>query len=89
MTQQIIELAIKNGLWAVLFTFLLIYVLKDSSKREKKYQKTIVDLTDHLGIVRDIKKEVEIVKDYVYNKTKKVKQKEENKSEKNDVITQN
>lgn len=72
MWQEVLNLAIKNGLWAVLFLALLIYVLKDSSLREKKYQQTIKDLTNHLSVVNDIKKEVEEVKEVVY-KTRKTK----------------
>lgn len=71
MWQDILDLAIKNGLWAVLFLGLLIFVLKDSKQRENKYQDTIKDLTEHLGIVHEIKKEVEEVKEVVYKKNKK------------------
>lgn len=35
MFEQAIEMAISNGVWAVMFLSLLIYLLKDSSKREK------------------------------------------------------
>ena len=71
MWQEIFNLAVNNGLWAVLFLVLLFYVLRDSRVREKKYQDTIKDLTDHLGIVHEIKKEVEEVKEVVYKKNKK------------------
>ena len=71
MWQDIFDLAIKNGLWAVLFLGLLIFVLKDSKQRENKYQQTIKDLTDHLGVVHEIKKEVEEVKQVVYKSKKK------------------
>ena len=73
MWQEILDLAVKNGLWAVLFLALLIYVLKDSSLREKKYQQTIKDLTNHLNVVNDIKKEVEEVKEVVYKNRKNKK----------------
>ena len=72
MWNEILNLAIKNGLWAVLFTGLLIFVIKDSAKREQKYQQTIKDLTSHLGIVKDIKDDVDEIKNFVY-KTKKSK----------------
>ena len=36
--EQIVNLAISNGLFAVLFLGLLVYQLKDSRSREKKYQ---------------------------------------------------
>lgn len=62
MWNEILQLALKNGLWAVLFSALLIFVLKDSNKRENEYQKTIKELTIHLGIVKEIKQEVEEVK---------------------------
>ena len=73
MWSDILDLAIKNGLWAVLFLGLLIFVLKDSKQREKKYQQTIKDLMEHLGIVKEIKKEVEEVKEVVFLKNKKTK----------------
>jgi len=65
MWEQIVNLAIQNGLFAVLFLGLLIYQLKDSSKREKKYQQTIETLNKHLDVVEDIEKNVEEIKDSV------------------------
>ena len=58
MWQKIMELALTNGIWSALFVGLLVYELKDSSKREKKYQETIQKLNSHLEIVNDIKEEV-------------------------------
>ena len=58
MWQKIMELALTNGIWSALFVGLLVYELKDSSKREKKYQETIQKLNTHLEIVNDIKEEV-------------------------------
>ena len=82
MWADILDLAIKNGLWAVLFLGLLIFVLKDSKQRERKYQQTIKDLMEHLGIVKEIKKEVEEVKEVVFLKRKVKKQdKQESKDE--------
>ena len=61
-------LVLKNGIWATLFVGLLLFVLKDSGEREKKYQKTISELTEHLGVVREIKNQVDDIentlKDY-------------------------
>ncbi|HAJ77699.1 MAG TPA: hypothetical protein DCO89_01345 [Clostridiales bacterium] len=70
MWNEILNLAIKNGLWAVLFLGLFIFVIKDSNNREKKYQQTIRDLTSHLGIVKEIKEDVDEIKCIVFN-TKK------------------
>ena len=68
MWNEILNLAIKNGIWAVLFLGLFIFVIRDSSKREHKYQQTIKDLTAHLGIVKDIKDDIDEIKDFVYKK---------------------
>ncbi|MGD9901010.1 MAG: BhlA/UviB family holin-like peptide [Spirochaetales bacterium] len=65
MWEQIFDLAIGNGLWAALFVGLLIFELKDSNKREKKYQETIKDLNEHLGTVKDIKTDVKQIKHLV------------------------
>mgnify|MGYP004489033035 CR=1 FL=1 len=75
MWNDVFQLAVKNGLWAVLFSALLIFVLKDSNRRENEYQQTIKDLTTHLGIVKDIKKQVEEVKDMVLKKSSKTNSK--------------
>lgn len=59
MLTEIMDLAISNGLWATLFVGLLLYILKDTSSREKKYQITIESLSSHLSVVNEIKREVE------------------------------
>lgn len=74
MWNEILNLAIKNGLWAVLFLGLFIFVIKDSSNREKKYQSIIEELTAHLGVVNQIKKEVDNIK-YIVLKPKNSKHK--------------
>lgn len=54
MWEEIFNLAVNNGIWAVLFLALLVYQLKDSRTREEKYQKTIVGLSESLKVVHDI-----------------------------------
>ena len=54
MWEQILDLALNNGLWAVLFLALLIYQLKDSRTREAKYQNTISELNSTLLKVNEI-----------------------------------
>ena len=66
MWEEVLNLAIKNGLWAVLFMALFIFVIKDSTNREKKYQETISNLTEHLGVVKMIKEDVDDIKSIVY-----------------------
>ena len=65
MWQEILELALTNGIWSALFVGLLIYQLKDSAKREKKYQDTIQKLSAHLDTVNDIKEEIKEIRSAV------------------------
>ena len=65
MWQQILEMALTNGIWSALFVCLLVYQLKDSAKREKKYQDTIQKLSGHLDIVKDIKEEIKEIRSAV------------------------
>ncbi|WP_352404549.1 BhlA/UviB family holin-like peptide [Sporanaerobacter acetigenes] len=65
MEEQLFKLAAGNGIWAALYVFLFLYVLYDSRNREKKYQTTIYEnqsiikeLSQKLGIVEDIQKDV-------------------------------
>lgn len=68
MWEQIVNLAISNGLFAVLFLGLLVYQLKDSRAREQKYQNTIEKLGNSLDIVRQVKEDVEDIKDKLNSK---------------------
>ena len=58
MWDKILELAIGDGLWALLFCVLLIYELKDSRARENKYQDTITSLAKDLEYIKDIDEEI-------------------------------
>jgi len=62
MWEQIFNLAISNGLFAVLFLGLFIYQLRDSKIREQKYQSTIEKLGNSLEIVKHVKEDVEEIK---------------------------
>ena len=81
MWEKIFNLALQNGLWAVLFLGLLIYVLNDSRKREKKYQDTISNLTQNLSIVQVIKQEVQEIKNIVNKITSKKSVKKNNEGD--------
>ena len=82
MWEEVLNLAIKNGLWAVLFMALFIFVIKDSTNREKKYQETISNLTEHLGVVKMIKEDVDDIKTIVYKGKKSTSKNSDNKKEK-------
>ncbi len=62
---ELIKIVISYGVFAVLFVFLFFYQLKDSAKREKEYQKTIGELTEHLKVIEDVKEEVGELKEYI------------------------
>ena len=69
MENTLMDLAAANGIWAALFVFLFIYVLYDSKKREQTLQETIKEnqdiiknLSERLGIVDNIQKDVSEIK---------------------------
>ncbi len=62
---DIISIIVSNGVFAVLFVWLFCYQLKDSSKRETKYQQTIEQLTSHLQILDDVKQDISDIKDFL------------------------
>ena len=65
MWEEVFKLALSNGIWAVMFVGLLIFQLKDSAKREKKYQDTIAKLNQHLDTVQDIKEELKEIRQII------------------------
>lgn len=75
MEEKILEIASTNGIWTVLTIFLLFYILKAQERRdlrqeerEFKYQDIISSLTEKFNLIEDVKKDVEDVKNYVFNK---------------------
>lgn len=69
MEQEVLKMAMQQGMWAVLFVVLLFYILKKQEERDKKaeeregkYQEIIGKLTDKFSILEDVKKDIEEVK---------------------------
>ena len=62
MWNDIFNIALSNGVFAALFVALLVYVLKDSRKRETKYQNIIDTLSTKLNTVDEIKQDVTDIK---------------------------
>ena len=62
MWNEVFNVAITNGIFACLFVALLVYVLKDSRKRESKYQSIIDSLSSKLNTVDEIKQDVSEIK---------------------------
>lgn len=51
---EIMSFALESGIWATLFCFLFLYMLKDSRNREKKYNETIQSLCNGLNSLSDV-----------------------------------
>jgi len=67
MWEKIFNLAVGNGIWAVLFLILLFFQLRDSKVREEKYQKTIENLGNSLEVINHVKEDVEVIKNQISN----------------------
>lgn len=65
---ELVKIVVSNGVFAMLFVFLFIYQLRDSSKREEEYRDTIDNLVKHLEIIEDVKEEVGELKNIVLGK---------------------
>ncbi|HAT4186713.1 BhlA/UviB family holin-like peptide (plasmid) [Clostridium perfringens] len=65
MDNEILKLMATQGVFALLFSYLLFYVLKENSKRESNYQNIVQELTELLPI---IKKDVEDIKNKLNDK---------------------
>ena len=77
MWEEVFAQALGNGLLASLFVALLIYVLRDTAKREKKYQQMeqenrtiIARLTDGFKIVTELKDIAQEIHKKVFSKEK-------------------
>ena len=62
---ELIKTVISNGIFAMLFVYLLFYILKDSQKRENAYRRTIDELAEHLGAIEEVRDEVEEIKEFL------------------------
>ena len=62
---EIISIVVSNGVFAVLFVWLFLYQLKDSSKRETKYQQTIEKLTTSLQVLKEVQQDITDIKEFL------------------------
>lgn len=72
MQNELIKLALSHGIWSALSITLIFYILNKQEKRddrqdkrEKKYQEVISKITDKLGIIEEVKKDVNDIKEYI------------------------
>lgn len=63
---ELLKTSINQGLGYGMFVFLLLYVLKTTGDREKKYQDTIDKLADKFNIIEDVKKDVVEIKEKIF-----------------------
>ncbi len=73
MWQDILNIIISNGIFAILFVSLLFIQIKDSKRREEKYQDAIKRLSHHLDVVEDIKEDIKEMKKVIVMPKKKGK----------------
>ena len=62
MIDEIMSLAVGNGIWTALFCFLFLYMLKDTRNREAKYNSLIENLNTQLDKTTSALKICEAIK---------------------------
>ncbi len=69
MESQILDAALSQGIWAVLFVALLFYILRSQEKRDEKqeereanYRELLTDLSHTLDIVESIQNDINQIK---------------------------
>jgi hypothetical protein len=70
--EEILQVALKNGIWAALSIVLIFYILKAQERRdlkqderEKNYQEIISSLTEKFYLIEEVKKDVEEIKENI------------------------
>jgi len=68
LEELIVNLVQSQGIWAVLFVFLLLYTIKKNDKldelqeaRERKYQELLTQLTVKLSIVNTVNEKLDTI----------------------------
>lgn len=65
MESEIVKYIITQGVFCVLFVWLLMDTRKDSKERESKYQQTIDKLASSLGTIEEIKDDIDDIKEII------------------------
>ena len=75
METTVMNVAVSQGIWAVLAVFLLIYIVKSNEQRdtkqeerEKNYQTVIESLTEKFQILNQVLSDLKEIKDNLFNK---------------------
>ncbi len=66
MEELMVQLIQSQGIWAVLFVFLLLYTIKKNDKldelqdaRERKYQELLLGLTAELSVINTVNEKID------------------------------
>lgn len=66
MEDILIQLIQSQGIWAVLFVFLLLYTIKKNDRldelqdaRERRYQELLIELTEKLSVVNTVNEKLD------------------------------
>ena len=75
METTVMNVAVSQGIWAVLAVFLLIYIVKSNEQRdtkqeerEKNYQTVIESFTEKFQILNQVQSDLKEIKDNLFNK---------------------
>ena len=75
METTVMNVAVSQGIWAVLAVFLLIFIVKSNEQRdtkqeerEKNYQTVIESLTEKFQILNQVQSDLKEIKDNLFNK---------------------
>ena len=75
METTVMNVAVSQGIWAVLAVFLLIYIVKSNEQRdtkqeerEKNYQTVIESLPEKFQILNQVQSDLKEIKDNLFNK---------------------
>ncbi len=66
MENEIMKMLLGQGIFAIMFGYLLFYVLRENSKRENNYQEIIKELSTKFNIVEDVQKDVKEIKNKIF-----------------------
>lgn len=65
---ELMKDATQQGLGYALFVFLLLYVLRTTGERERRYQNLLDKLTERFNIIENVQGDVKEIKDYIFKK---------------------
>ena len=66
---ELLSLDVSQISFAVLFVWLLLDTNKKNQAREEKYQETIDKLAENIGVIQEVKEDVEEIRDIIQKTT--------------------